>query len=297
MHPRSITSKRSWLFCPGDQAARVEKAAASGAHAVIIDLEDAVPAASKSSARAALRDRLQTLDHPSLYVRINALDSAHALEDIEATMIGGVCGIVLPKSERTRDVEVLDWLMGQMERKNALEPGEAEIMPLIESAAGFEDLRAVCKASPRVKRIAFGAADFTFDLGLKWSSDERELVAYRASLVLASRQAGIEAPIDTPWIDIRDRAGMMGSALRSNAEGFQGKFCIHPDQIEIVHQAYAPSQAELDEARAIVAAFEAGGANATKINGRMIDNPIAEGARRMLAEAERRAPAAPSSCE
>jgi citrate lyase subunit beta / citryl-CoA lyase len=296
VHPRSIASRRSWLFVPADHAARVEKAVASQAHAVIIDLEDAVSEAAKDSAREALRAQLRTLTHPNLYVRINALDTAHALADVEAVVTRGVRGLVLPKSERVRDLEVLHWLVGQMERRNALEQGAVEIIPLIESAAGFEHLLAICRASARVRRVAFGAADFTFDLGLKWSHDEQELIPYRALLVLASRQAQIEAPIDTPWIDIGDRSGMSASTLRARDQGFQGKLCIHPDQIDAIHQAYAPSQAELDEARAIVTAFEAGGASATKINGKMVDTPIVDGARRMLAEADTRA-VTPGTCE
>ena len=286
MSHKSIASKRSWLFCPGNQARRIEKAVASAAHAVIIDLEDAVPVAEKDSARATLRGRLDTLDHPSLYVRINALSTSCAFEDVEAVMVGGISGIVLPKSERARDVQVLDWLMDQMERRNALKPGAMEIIPLIESAAAFENLRAICRASARVRRVAFGAADFTFDLGLTWSSDEHELMAYRASLVLASRQAGIEAPIDTPWVDVGDREGMAASAQRSRSHGFQGKFCIHPDQIGLVNGAYAPSKAQVDEARQTIAAFEAAGSNAIKVNGKMIDNPVVEGARRILIEAD-----------
>lgn len=277
--------RRSWLFCPANHSRRLEKALASAAHAVILDLEDAVAESEKGEARVALSQGLSVADRPGLYVRINALGTAHAFADIEAAAVAGVEGIILPKAEAACDVEILDWLLQQMERKRCLRPGAIGILPLIESAKGFENLLAISRASPRIRQLTFGAADFTTDLRLNWSDDERELASFRASLVLASRQAGLLPPIDTPWIRIADRDGMVASAHRSRDHGFDGKLCIHPDQIDIVNEAYAPSMADIEKARQIVEAFEAAGSAVIKFDSKMIDYPIVEAARRLLTEA------------
>lgn len=281
---RPDMASRSWLFAPANNVRRAEKAVASAADAVILDLEDAVPIDEKVEARAALRPLLERGPHPSLFVRINALSTPYALADVEAVVCGGVRGIMLPKAETARDVQILDWLIAQHEEKASLPLGSLEIVPLVESAAGLNALNAICRSSPRVRQLAFGAADFTLDLSIAWSADEHELLPYQSAMVLASRAAGIRAPIDTPWIHVRDQAGMAASAGRSRAHGFQGKLCIHPDQIEAVHQAYAFSSAQIEEARRIVAAFEDAGAKVVTVDGRMIDYPVVEASRRLLQE-------------
>lgn len=276
---------RSWLFTPANHSRRSAKALAGAADAVIIDLEDAVPEDDKAMARATLADELQRHSRANLYVRINALDTVHAMEDVAAIVSPGLSGVVLPKSESSRDIAILDWLLTQMERGAGLAANTFEIIPLLETAVAFERLGEICRASRRVRRLAFGAADFTADLRLHWSKDEHELRPWRAAMVLASRAAGLEPPIDTPWIRIADREGMLASAHRSRHHGFAGKMCIHPDQIELVHEAYRPTQAEIAEAQQILSAFAASGGAATSVDGRMIDGPVADAARRLLIHA------------
>ena len=281
----SLNRPRSWLFCPASNRRRMEKANASAAHAVIIDLEDAVAEADKDQARAMLGECIRDLRRDNFYVRINALDTPHALLDMEAVVAPALQGIMLPKSERARDVEVADWLLSQMERRLGLPEGRIEIVPLVESARGLANLHSIGASSGRVRRLAFGAADFTLDLGITWSAEEHELLAYRSALVLASRNANLAAPIDTPWLSIADGEGMVASAKRARDHGFGGKLCIHPDQVTVTNQIFAPTPAEIDEARKIVAAFEAAGSAAITLDGRMLDYPVVEAARRVLANA------------
>jgi citrate lyase subunit beta/citryl-CoA lyase len=271
---------RSWLFAPANAERRVQKALASEAHAVVVDLEDAVPLAEKNEGRAAVRTLLQQAKRPNLFVRVNAVNTPFALDDVAAVVTCSLQGIMLPRSETAHDIAVLDWLITQYEARRSLPAGEIEIVPLVESAAGLSSLATLCAASHRVRRLAFGAADFTLDLGLDWSADEAELRPYQAAIVLASRAAGLDAPIDTPWIHVKDPSGMLDSARRCKANGFQGKLCIHPDQLGSVHQVFSPNSAEIELAERIVAAFEAADSAAVVLDGRMLDYPVVEAARR-----------------
>jgi citrate lyase subunit beta / citryl-CoA lyase len=290
-----LTPLRSWLFAPGNHERRVKKALGGPAQAVILDLEDAVPAEDKILARTVIREVLLGGGRRNVFVRINALDTPYAFEDVEAATCAEVGGIMLPKSETARDVQILDWLLFQAERRAGLSAGTMEIVPLLESATSFENLAAICRSSSRVRRLAFGAADFTLDVGMTWSDDEHELLPWRAAMVLASRAAGLDPPIDTPWIQLADSVGMAASASRSRNHGFAGKLCIHPDQVIAVHHAYTPSQAMIDQALRIVSAFEEAGFSATKVDGRMIDGPVVEVARRIISEANQVGAVAPIS--
>ena len=160
-----------------------------------------------------------------------------------------------------------------------------DLVPIIESAAGVANLREIARASTRVKRLAFGAADFTNDLGLTWTRDELELLPHRAEIVLQSRAAGLEPPIDTVWADVKDAEGFAASAARARSLGFQGKLCIHPDQVAVANRAFTPSQDEVARARRIVEAFaqaEAAGSSAIQLDGQFIDYPIMYAARRVV---------------
>lgn len=279
---------RSWLFAPANKPAIVAKALASAAHAVIIDLEDAVPLAEKIASRERLPYMIDR-GHPALFVRINALSTPYALDDILATAALPVAGIMLPKAEREQDVGIVHWLLDQLEAAHGRDTAR-EIVPLIETAAGVARAQEIASASPRVKRLAFGAGDFTLDLAMHWSRDERELMPARSAIAIASRLAGLEPPIDAVWVEIGDAQGMDRSAKRARDHGFQGKMCIHPAQVASVNAAYLPSPEALAKARRIVAAFdaaEASGVGAIQIDGRMVDYPVVAAARRTLADGAR----------
>lgn len=290
MHASFIPPLRSWLFAPGANGRVMAKALASPADAVILDLEDAVSVAEKAVARDLVAQVLQKAAHPALFVRINALSSPYAFDDVAACAAPALAGIMLPKAESARDVAVLDWLLAQHERVAGIASGTIAIVPLIETAAGVMEASAIARASARVRQMAFGAGDYTLELGMVWSRDEAELMAPRHAIVLASVAAGLLPPIDAVWVEMGDAEGMALSAVRSRAHGFQGKLCIHPSQIAAVHDAFTPGAQDVARARRIVAAFDeatANGTGAIQIDGKMIDYPIVEVARRTLADAER----------
>lgn len=270
---------RSLLFAPANHPRRAEKALASDADAAILDLEDAVPEAEKPAARAALAAAAALPRQIPFYVRINALSSYHGIADL-AALPGSLDGIVIPKCENAADVgAVAAWAPW------------ADLIPIVETARGLHAAADIAVASPKVRRLAFGALDFALDLGLTPDGEETELAPYRARLVMASRLSGREPPIDSPWPDFRDAASLRRSCERARRAGFQGKLCIHPDQIAIVHAAFTPSLEETAEAERVVAAAEAAerlGHGAVQLDGRMIDAPVVTKAKRILAAAAKR---------
>jgi citrate lyase subunit beta/citryl-CoA lyase len=202
----------------------------------------------------------------------------------------GIDGVVLPKVETADEIKAVDWVMANLEKERGLRVGSVDVIPIIETAKGMTNIRAITAAGTRVKRIAFGAGDFTLDLAMDWSRTEAELLPYRGECVLASRAAGIEAPIDTVWADLTDPMGFTNSAQHIRSLGFQGKMCIHPDQVPIVNEVLSPSAQQIDWSRKVVEAFaaaEAAGSASIQLDGKFIDYPIFHRARRVLETAQR----------
>ncbi|MCX7931456.1 MAG: CoA ester lyase [Rhodovarius sp.] len=288
-----LLPNRSFLFAPADHSRRAAKALALDADAAILDLEDAVAVAAKPAARAAARAALALPRRCRAFVRVNGFGTPWCFEDVAAVVAPGLDGIVLPKLEDPAELVALDWALLAHERAQGLPERGIELMPIIETAAGLARLSALAERAAalggRVRRLAFGAADYTLDLGLAWSREEAELAQARSAIVLASRAAGLEPPIDTVWSALEDAEGFAASCARAAAMGFQGKMCIHPDQIAPAHAAFSPRPEELARARRIAAAFaeaEAQGRASIEVDGRFVDYPIAERARRLVALAE-----------
>ena len=276
---------RSFLFAPGNHAGRVEKALSLDADAVIHDLEDAVATAEKIRARDLVGAALTRKRRGLLYVRVNAADTEFCHGDLVAIVRPGLDGIILPKVESAAGLATIDWLLGQLERDRSLPQGGIDLVPIIETARGLGGLGAILGAGTRAKRVAFGAGDFTLDVNMVWSRGEAELSPARAAIVTASRAAGIEAPLDTVWVDLTDRDGLEASARTALGFGFQGKMCIHPDQIAVVNRVFTPSDAEIAFAERVVAGFakaEAEGSAAIQLDGKFIDYPIVYRAQRVL---------------
>jgi citrate lyase subunit beta/citryl-CoA lyase len=284
---------RTFLFTPGNHTRRVEKALSLDVDAVILDLEDAVATSEKVASRDLVTSRLALLHGPRGYVRMNALDTAFAFGDLQAIVRPGVDGIVLPKLESVEQLHCADWIITQLERERGLPEGGIDLMPIIENGAGFAQIEALGQAArthSRVHRFAFGAGDFTLDMNLTWTPDELELLPYRSRLVLASRAAGLEPPIDTVWVRLDDADGFARSARRAQGMGFQGKLCIHPSQCDVVNETFAPAAADVTRARAVIEAFEhaeARGVASIQLDGEFIDYPIVYRARRTLDLAQR----------
>jgi citrate lyase subunit beta/citryl-CoA lyase len=181
-----------------------------------------------------------------------------------------------------------DWLIGNLERERGLPVGGIDLIPIIETALGISNLSRICRSGTRVKCLAFGAGDFTLDMGMVWTRSEAELLPHRAACVMESRAAGLEPPMDTVWADLRDAEGFIASAKHAAALGFQGKMCIHPDQVLATNAAFSPDEATVARAKLVVAAFdeaEAKGLASIQLDGQFIDYPIVQRARRVLAAA------------
>jgi citrate lyase subunit beta/citryl-CoA lyase len=276
---------RSFLFAPGNRARRVEKALSLEADAVILDLEDAVATAEKRATRDAVIAALVRPRRALLYVRVNAVDTEFCYGDLAAIVRPGLDGVILPKVESAAGLATADWLLAQLEREQGLAPRAIDLVPIIETARGLNLIDAILAAGTRVKRVAFGAGDFTLDVNMAWSRGEAELDYARAKIVTASRAAGIEAPLDTVWVDLADEEGLEASARTALGFGFQGKMCIHPNQIAVVNRVFTPSESEIAFAERVVAAFaraEAEGSAAIQLDGKFIDYPILYRAQRVL---------------
>jgi citrate lyase subunit beta / citryl-CoA lyase len=276
---------RSFLFAPGNHARRVEKALSLDADAAILDLEDSVATAEKRVTRDAVIAALVRPRRPLLYVRVNAVDTEFCYGDLAAIVRPRLDGIILPKVESAAGLATADWLLAQLEREHGLVSRAIDLIPIIETARGLSQIDAILAGGPRVKRVAFGAGDFTLDVNMAWSRNEAELAYARAAIVTASRAAGIEAPLDTVWVDLADEEGLEASARTALGFGFQGKMCIHPNQIAVVNHVFTPSEAEIAFAERVVAAFaraEAEGSAAIQLDGKFIDYPIVYRAQRVL---------------
>jgi len=288
-----LSLNRSFLFAPGNHPRRVEKALALGADAVILDLEDAVAASDKAVARKPVAEALQGPRRCRGYVRTNAPASPFCYRDLVETLHDKVDGVVLPKVESAADLHAIDWLMAALEREHGIAEGSIDLIPMVETAAGVARVERIVQArhlrpyrAPwRVKRLAFGAGDYSLDAGLVPSHEEPELAEARARVVLASRAAGMEGPLDSPWFHLRDMEGYRRAVERSRRGGFQGRLCVHPDQVPVANELFAPSADEVARAERIVAAFsraEAGGAAAVEVDGQMVDYPIVHRAQALL---------------
>lgn len=273
-----LSSARSFLFVPGNRPERFAKALASGADAVIIDLEDAVAPADKPAARALLADgfgRLTAAERARLVVRINASGTPFHDDDLgllRPLASDGLAGVMVPKAETADGLRrVLD----------AVGPTCA-LLPLIESVAGLDAANALA-AAPQVLRLAFGNLDFQADLGLACAPDEAELVPVRLALVLAARRALLPPSIDGVTPGTQDMVQLQLDAARAQRGGFGGKLCIHPAQVAVVNAAFSPSAAQRDWAQRVLAAFEAAGGGVFSLDGRMVDAPVVRLAQRTLA--------------
>jgi citrate lyase subunit beta/citryl-CoA lyase len=276
---------RTFLFAPGNHPRRTEKAFTLGADAVILDLEDACPVSEKVATRSVIVEAMQRPRACLGYVRVNPLSTQFGYGDLVGVVQKGLDGIVVPKVESADELKTADWLLAQLERERGLPVGAIDLLPIIETGKGLAAVHEIARAGTRVKRLSFGAGDFTLDMNLVWSREETELLAYRSAVVLASRAAGLEGPIDTVWVRLQDAEGFAASAAHVRALGFQGKLCIHPDQVAVANAAFSPSSGQVAWARRVVDAFKAAedsGSASIQLDGQFIDYPIVYQARRVL---------------
>jgi len=284
----TVRPPRSLLFVPATSPDKVEKALASAADGVIVDLEDAVAVAEKPRARDSAARLLKQRRSTQVYLRVNALTTPFCFDDLAAAASATLDGIVLPKAETASELATVDWVLAQWEAKHGKPAGSIAVLPILETACGIAAAAAIAQASQRVRQLMFGAVDFALDLDVDVADETGAVAHARFAVALASRQAGLAAPIDSVFTGIRDLDGLRAAASRARAMGFGGKACIHPAQIAPINEVFSPSEAELARAREIVAAFdaaEAAGAAAVSVGGVMVDYPVVEKARRVLATA------------
>lgn len=278
---------RNLLFAPGDSARKAEKALASAADGVILDLEDSVALPQKDAARATVAGLLPTLARPGVIVRINPRFTAQYLPDLAAIVPGRPAAIMLPKCTGPHDLEALDHHLEALETAAGQTPGSIGVIALVtETAASLQSMD--YRAAPRLQALCFGAEDLSADLGIAPRSPSgypAPIAAARAWTLIAAAAAGLPA-IDTPWPDPRDPQGLAQEAADAATDGFAGKLCIHPGQLEAVAAAFTPNPAQHLWATQVRDGFAARpGEGVFVLDGKMIDRPHLKLAERILAAA------------
>jgi len=282
---------RTLLFVPAHVEKMRDKALGIAVDAVILDLEDAVPPGQKEAARAGAASYVARRPGHA-FVRVNPLVSRTPFtigcgaEDIAAVVRPGLRGVVCPKVETVEDLAALDAALGAAERRAGMPEGRVGLYALVETARGVLAATDIARcALPRPFRLCFGAGDFTRDIGVTWTRDERESFTARSMLVLASRAAGILGPIDSVFADLGDQEGLAASARAAKQLGYRGKLVIHPSQVAIVDEVFTPTKEELSWARRVVDAVttaERQSLGAFTVDGRLVDYPIVQAARDLL---------------
>ncbi|EPF20622.1 Citrate lyase subunit beta [Cedecea davisae] len=280
--------RRSMLFLPGANAAMLSTAFIYRPDSIMFDLEDAVALREKDTARVLVFHALQ---HPmyrdiETVVRINPLNTPFGLADLEAVVRAGVDVVRLPKTDTQEDIFLLESHLERIEKACGREPGSTKLMAAIESAVGVINAVAIARSSPRLIGIALAAFDYVMDMQTE-RGDGTELFYARCAVLHAARAAGIDA-FDVVWSDVNNEAGFLREVELIRKMGFNGKSLINPRQIELLHNAYAPTQEEVDYARRVIAAADEGernGLGVVSLNGKMIDAPIINHAQVVLERA------------
>ncbi len=286
---------RSLMFVPGHRPRMVQRALGLGEFApnaldvAILDLEDGVPPDEKDRARAAIASVLAVRSNeagPAYYVRVNR-DPRASDADLAAVARPGLDGIVAPKIDHAEEIVRLSRDLDEREDAAGMARGSIRVVPSIESARGLIEAHSIAASADRVIALLFGTEDFARDLGLpaEREAEAAELLYARSTVVVAAVAARRQA-IDGIWPDFTDAAGLRRDALQGRRLGFAGKSLIHPGQIEAINEVFSPSVAELSYARRVVDAFErarAKGEGAVALDGKLLDQPIVERARRTLA--------------
>ena len=279
--------RRSRLYLPGGEPKYFINAALHGPDAIILDLEDSVYHAEKDAARILVRNTLRAVDFGSCerMVRINQLPLG--LQDLVEVIPEAPDLILIPKVERPEQVSQVNRMIEELKSRDRIDRA-IWLMPIVESALGIENAFAIATVSPNVAALTIGLEDYTADLGVAKTLEGRESLYARTRLVNAAKAAGIQA-IDSVFGDVGDLAGLRQWGENSRALGFEGMGCIHPSQIPVIHEAFAPSQVEIEKALKIVAAFEEAqqrGLGVVSLGSKMIDPPVVERAKKLVARAK-----------
>ena len=277
--------RRTMMFLPGNNPSMITDAYIYGPDSVMIDLEDATSVNQKDAARFLVSEALKTIDYKTTetVVRVNGLDTPFGADDIRAVVKAGVNVVRLPKTDTPDEIIAVDKLITEVEKEIGRE-GETLLMAAIESATGIMNVKEIALASKRLMGIALGAEDYVTNLKTSRSKHGWELYYAREAIVLAARNAGIYC-FDTVYSDVNNLDGFRQEVQFIKDLGFDGKSCIHPKQVRIVHEIYTPSQKEIEKSIRIINGAkeaEAKGSGVISVDGKMVDNPIIMRAQRCL---------------
>ena len=281
---------RSLQFVPGNRRDMLGKARGFRADALVADLEDSVPPDEKSAARELVAELVPTLSKlgQKVMVRVNSLDTGRTAEELCGVVCPQLYGISLGKVDSPWHIKECERLLSVEEARQGMPQGVVRIIPWIESAAGVLSASSIAAASSRVVALAFGAEDFTNDMGLQRTEGGEEVAFPRAMIPIVARAAGIVA-LDTPYVRFRDAEGLRREAESAATLGYKGKFAIHPAQLETINAVFTPREEDLEYARRVVAAWEestAQGRGALALDGEMVDVPVVKRAYNLLELAE-----------
>lgn len=249
---------RSRLFVPADDAGALAAGIAGAADGLILDLEDTVAVDRKTVARDQAVDALRQHGRRGLSVRVNPVESRFVIEDLTTLVLGArdvLCEVWLPKVERAADVAHVDWLLRDLEVRAGLPDGHVGLFVLVETATGIEEMGAIGRASSRLRQLAFGIADLSGDLGLRWPANGSEQLYVRSRVAVVSRAAGLARPMDSIWPRLDDDEALRADCLAARTLGFSGKFALSPSQVDVINDVFSPTTDEIRQADQLLKAF------------------------------------------
>ena len=281
---------RSLIFVPGNRRDMLQKARDFDADVIVADLEDSVLPAEKLHAREIVKETAPTISGrgQKVVVRLNSLDTGLTRDELSAIIGPHLYGISVGKVESRWDIQEYDRIATAVESEAKVESGHLKIIPWVENARAILRVHEIATASPRVVAVAFGAEDYTDDMGVQRTDLGEEVYFPRAMVAVAAKAAGV-APLDTPCVRYRDSEGLKAEIELALKLGFKGKFAIHPAQLDLINAMFGPRPEDVEYAHRVLQAWEqaeASGKGSTSLDGRMIDVPVVKRARSLLAQAD-----------
>ncbi|WP_428866936.1 HpcH/HpaI aldolase/citrate lyase family protein [Clostridium sediminicola] len=277
--------RRTMLFMPGNNPGMLQSATVFGADSIILDLEDAVSISEKDSARILVRDAIKNLDYSSVevIVRINAITTEFALEDID--VIGKVKpdGLMIPKATE-KDMEMVDAILTSIEEKKCFPKNCIKLIPIVESAYGLENVYKIIKSSKRTVAVLLGGEDLTADMGIKRTKEGNEIFYARNKVAVACKASRVDC-VDTPFTDVNDKEGLIKDTILAKSLGVTGKAAINPRQVNDINEVFAPSIEEIRYAKRVLKGVEEAekeGKGVFAIDGKMVDAPVINRAKTVM---------------
>ena len=277
---------RSFIFVPGNRENMLERAKSFNADVIVVDLEDSVHPGGKEDARELAKKWVPTLHREGqrVVVRVNSLDTGLTRTELEALVSPELYGISLGKVESTWNMRDLDRMLSAIESSAGVEMGSIKVVAWAETASAMVDARDIAKSTPRVIALAFGAEDFTNDMGIERSDTGEEVQVPRSLVPIAAKAAGV-ASLDSPFVLFQDPDALRADAMRARQMGYTGKHAIHPAQLDIINEVFSPAVEEVAYARRIIEAWDeaqVNGRGSLALDGRMVDVPVVKRAQNLL---------------